>query len=425
MKIIGLDVGGAYSTAFLLDTLPANLKEFSQSTEFTPFRVNHTAEDLNGLIELKADWIIFEPTGFHYERLLINWCDRHGQPWRQVIGTRMAAHRKGLGLPKTDGRDALAIAHYGMTYINDPHAFVQPCQLTELRRIWIERDTLVRIRGSLINRLRQQLKHEFPEVADKDLDRKWRDPSPALIRWMVDDPTLTPVFASRYRNMHYAGRWKTPSNGAYKETVGTIGSGLGDHSRMLAKQIFDIDSANIEKEITIERWLAEPRFEKYVAAFEQLKFSSNLQAIWLTRIYPIDRFLDENGRPIKNKRPSKNGKLVTHYVSLSRFKAALGAGTEPNTSGIRGEVTTKYYKRRRPGEIEKIPMGDKLCRKAFALWGMRLVECGKLNRSTPAADALMRKHEQLKAKGTKKMQRLMNLHGYAARLLFQLLTTES
>lgn len=423
MRIIGIDVGGAYSTAFLLDSRPENPKELVQTPGFAPFRVEHTAEAFHALIQLEADWIIFEPTGFHYEQLMIQWLDKHGQPWKRVVGQRMANYRKGLGLPKTDGRDALAIACYGWDFINDTYAFVPACELLELRRTWIERDNMQRVRGSLINRIRQQLKHEFPEVADKDLDRKWREPCPAVIRWIVDDPTLTLVFRNRYRNLHSAGRWKNPGNGAYKTTAGTIGSGVGNYSRLLAKQIFEIDSANLENEARIEAWLNEPRFEKYVQAFEQLGFSVNVQAVWLTRIYPIERFLDEQGQPIRSKRISKNGKSVTNYVSLSRFKAALGAGTTPNTSGIRGEVKTKYYKRRVRGKSEQMPMGDRLARKAFTLWAARQLECNQLKAINTQRQQLIEKHAQLKAKGTKRFQRLSTLHGYAARLLFYLLTS--
>lgn len=417
MRIIGIDVGGAYSTAFFLDHLPTNLKEFSQSAEFTPFTVEHTAKDLNGLIELKADWIIFEPTGFHYEQLLIQWLDAHNQPWKRVVGRRMAAHRIGLGLPKTDGRDALAIAHYGMTYINDPHAFIQKCELIDLRRTWIERDSLAKLRGSLINRLRQQLKHQFPEVADKELDRRWNEPCPAVIRWMVDDPSLDVRFKSRYKNLHDGGQHK---NGTLSN--GTIGSGISEHTRLIAKQIFEIDSANLTKEAAIEQWLAEPRFEKYISAFDELQLSISVRAIWLSRIYPIERFLGEDGKPIKIKRLSKNGKQTTRYVSLSRFKAALGAGIEPNTSGIRGEIKTRYYKRQKRGEHEKIPMGDKFCRRAFVMWASKPLECNTIKAKTPTTMALVAKHKQLKEKGTKKYQRLSNLHGYTAKLLFQLLT---
>lgn len=422
MKILGIDVGGAYCTAFFLDSKPENPKEFCQSKDFQPFKVTYTEDDLNGLLKLEPDLVCLEPTGYHYEQLLVEWLDKHGAPWKKVVGQRMANYRKSLGLPKTDGRDAFAIALYGLEFYNDRHAFTAPCQLPELRRLWIERNNITSMRGSLVNRLRQLLCHQFPEVANKDLDRKWGHPCPALIRWMAGDDSLYISQANKYRNLHYAGRWKTPGNGSYTTTTGTIGSGIGEYAKMLARQILEIDRMALEHEARMEEWMNQGHYARYIEAMADLGFSKNLMAVWMTRIYPIERFLDEDGRPINTKRLSGRGKWVTHHISLGRFKAALGAGLTPNTSGIKGEIKTRYYKRQKSGEVEKFPLGDKLARKAFVLWGARVLECGTLKQEGEGAKKLMEKHAELKAKGTKRYQRLSNLHGYAARLLFKSLT---
>lgn len=404
-RIIGLDVGGAYSTAFLLEgDRPKDLRSFVQSKHFTPFRVDHCEEDLTALIEMKADLIVFEPTGFHYEALLINWCDRHNQPWCRVVGRRISAYRQSLGLPKTDGRDALALACYGVDYADDPSAFTQPCELIDLRHLWIQRDTLQRNRISLVNRLRQTMKHEFPEAADLAMDRKWLDPCPALIRWMADDETLASHFANRYRNMHSAGTWKTKSNRKLTTTNGTIGTGLSAYSRLLARQILESDQMCRDHEQKMIDFLQHPKFAAYNTAFDSLDFSPLVRTIWLTRVYPFERFLGEDGKPIKTKRISHRGKPVTCHVSLGRFKAAVGAGLEPKSSGI---------------SQEWMPMGDKLCRRSFCMWASLRLETYKIEAKTPELKKLIEKHQELKNRKTNKYQRLSNLQGYAARLLFR------
>lgn len=411
MNIIGLDISSGYATAFLLDQLPTNFKEYLESREAVAFEVRPTEQDLSSLVSLGADCIILEPTGYHLERVFCAYFDRHGQQWRRATGKRVASFRNERGIAKTDANDAFSLAAYGLVYWNDPKAFLPRCELEELRQLWLQRRGLGKSQIRLINRLRQQMQHEFHEVADKDWERRWGDQPYGLIRWLAGEE-LDKRVQTRWDNLHHR----------------TIGCGVSNYSQQLAAHLNAIQRQMQAIELEIDRYLAQERFQPYIEAMNKLGLSPYVQSIWLTRIYPFSRFLDAEGRVIEVKRASSNGKLCTYNRSLAQFKAALGIGMTENSSGTRQPRQKQKQNARWRGRSAKprsrrddrpeVPMGCRFCREAFFLWSVNKLE-PKHTHKPELGVKLAAKRDELKEKGVNLYQRSGNLQGYAARLLFR------
>lgn len=425
-RILGLDIGGGNATAFLLDTKTidgANLREYIHSKLFNPFRVELTRESLENLVSLRPDMVIFEPTGDHYERVFCHWFKEYGIPYRRCVGSRVAAFRRDKGLmAKTDDIDSFSLALFGYYKLyrpddRDHRAFLPECELEELRRWWLQRFGFVKRRGALINRLRAQISAEFPEAKDSELKRQWGEESPGLIKWLCGQAEGRSK--TKWDTDYHGGRCK---RGGRRVTVpGTCGVGLSEYTRQVARLILDLDEAALDLEQRCNQFLENDQFKPYLEAFEVLGGSRAMVTIWLTRIYPFERFLI-NSRPDIIKRESKRGRPCTIDRSLSQFKAALGAGTIENTSGIRQKRSNrqgnKWQRRRsKPGQNPKteVTIGDRYSRQSFFLWAVNQVE----PKDSKANEQIKAQSLKLKEKGQNMYQRLGNLQGYYCKLLYK------
>lgn len=70
---------------------------------------------------------------------------------------------------------------------------------------------------------------------------------------------------------------------------------------------------------------------------------------------------------------TKRGRVIQRNASLAAFKAAVGCGTIPNSSGIRGEAKPLYWQgRSSKGSVpDYYPIGDRHIRKGLFLWCRR------------------------------------------------------
>lgn len=413
-KVIGLDISGGYATAVLLEKKPENLLEYARSKDFCPFIVEATKKDLEALCNLKPDVVILEPSGHHYEQIYCDWLKRHNIEYRKANVRRLASYRNEHGLDKTDKRDGLALAAYGFDKKNDSTAFVPECELEELRQLWLKRRGLIKIQKRIVQRIKLQLQHEFPEAAEAIMKRKWAQKGPTIIGWMSGEETRK-------------SKWETIHNGGIlsrkRKVPGTIGKGISEYTRELAKHCWSLWEHCRKIEVECDLILAEPQFEKYIAAFDEIGLNPDTKVIWLSRIYPFERFLGQDGRPRLIRRLSENGKECKYDQSLAQFKAALGCGTIKNESGIRqsdySKIRSKKWKGRRSKDSEKteFAIGDKFCRTAFFMWSLNALEKGTLK--SPEAQKLLTKHKSLKGKGRNVYQRIGNLQGYTARILYR------
>ncbi|MEO0487944.1 MAG: transposase, partial [Cyanobacteria bacterium J06659_2] len=331
MRIIGIDISGGFATAVLLDSQPENLLSYYHSEKYTPFDFEPTHEHLEALISLEPDCVAWEPTGTHYELVYRDWFKKHGVEVKRIAAKRVASYRNDSGLDKTDGTDALAIASYTLKRYDDPSAFIQECELEEMRHLYLQRHGLIKIQRRYCQRLRLQLHHEFPEAADTKLNaRLWGERGAGLVSWLSDNGSNRSN--TRWTTL-YEGGVRNKNRVAIKKTINpTIGTGISDYSKWLAKHIWEIWEQCREIEERFEQELAKPEFKPYIEAFDAVGFSMDCKVIWLTRIYPFDKFL-KDGRENCIRRLNSKGKLCKYNLSLSQFKASVGAGTIRNESG--------------------------------------------------------------------------------------------
>jgi transposase len=304
MKILGLDVSKNKVTAFILAELPQDFKRFNRNAKATEYTAD--LEGITDLLNLDFDCAALEPSGSHYAKIWVHHLRKAGKPIHWVGHRQIKYFREINGLPnKNDKADAIAIAAYTLQNLHNPSAFIDG-EGTQLREIWQQMQSLQRIWNPLINRLRQQLSHECPELADKAMRRG----------------LLLAISGEKV-----SAKWD-------KEISRSIGLGIGSFSQGLARQLLDL----LEQEEALERQmiaeLGRPQYKNYVEVMERMDITHRTQAALLSHIYPIEKFLDKNGKPIIER----NGHCK-YYRSLAAFKLAVGMGRVQYQSG--GELRWK------------------------------------------------------------------------------------
>lgn len=421
MIVLGLDISGGYATAALLgEKLSAEVLK-SQPT----FEIQTNWQDLSQLMTLEFDIALMEPSGHHFEQVFITWLERHNKPFLYVNATRVAEWRKLNGLSKTDVIDALAIARYGLEYADQPKYFIPPCELPELRSLWLERSRLQQLSTKYINRIRKQLAHDFPERADTSLDRSWGKPIPQFLLWLAGQGESQ--YRLRYDRELHGGKINRNRKGKrfFEEVPGTCGQKPGRFLQFLSKQLLECETYALEIELEINSILEQEKFKPYMDAFQSVGFTNHVAAIYLTKVYPFQRFLGPDGRAIIERKPSQaSGKICTYNRSLAQLKGCLGAGTMENTSGVRqkgGSKRTRWQKKmisQNNGQPVETPIGDRHCRTAFFLWQHFALFMGKMS-ECKYRDRVLAQYAKLKAKKKNQYLRAMNMQGYIAKLIFR------
>lgn len=410
MRVIGIDISKGVATCCLLEELPANLKDYSQGRGFTWWHIKPKTDDLQALAAMAPDLIVYEPTGGKYDEAFAHWMRGQGLDCRRVAGKRLAKYRDDKGLGKNDHLDALSLAAYGLERGQEPGAFIPDPgpEIQQIREWWLQRHSLARQRGGLVTRLRLQLHKEFPEAAEFDSQIGWGESSLGIVLWL-------------------AGQGEGRSRATWENRQAkSFGTGVSEYSRFIAKQCLNVQEAINQLEAQIDDAINAPAFQPYLKVMDRFQFNHTLKVIWLTRIYPFDRFLD-SGKERTSKRLSNNGKWCTHNQSLGQFKAALGAAIDQPSSGTRGGIapTRQKFRARTKGKADDKkpkPIGCKYCRVAFWQWATVRVETGRA--TGELAQKLIDKRNEWKGKGKNLYQRSGLLHGYAARLLYRELKKE-
>ena len=187
MKILGLDISKASVSACFLLEKPADPRQFYYDCDFRKF--HSTPAGIIRLLAFIGDDIantiaIMEPSGVNYQKLWGTQLARLGVEVRLVGHSELRSFRQHhLGLPdKDDDADALALAIYGWDYLENPRRFLQvrTQSVVEIRSLVLRLAHLNRVQSPIINRARQDLAWQFPEVAGFAIDANWRK-SPASL----------------------------------------------------------------------------------------------------------------------------------------------------------------------------------------------------------------------------------------------------
>lgn len=388
VRILGLDISKSSVSACLLLDKPDVPRQFYYECPFYRFSAN--VEGIKALLELKPDIALMEPTGVNYSRLWGTHLARAGVEVRLVGHKELRNYRAShLALPdKDDDADALALACYYFDYHQDLRRFVQvrDQQTVRLRELVLRLNHLNKVQSPIVNRLRQDLAWQFPEVAHVKAQR-WQQTEkvPLLWGWLAGERTST-----KYDFL-------------YSKTVGL---GLTTTVKYHAQRLCNLQKEEIAIEKELREMLVDTRFKPYVEVLTRFGFGQRLIAIVISQIYPLSGFLGEDGRPEVRIRQGRNSKKPTkRHISLRRFQKALGIAPSLEASGDIKKA--------------KIVGGSDLCRKALWQWVFVRIEVKHSRLKNEIGQHLGEKLDAEKAAGRPIKLVRMKIAALGTRLLFR------
>jgi hypothetical protein len=189
----------------------------------------------------------------------------------------------------------------------------------------------------------------------------------------------------------------------YSETVGL---GITEAVREHAKRICNLQSEEHAIEAELRELLADSQFELYRQVFKNFGFGARVQAVLISQIYPIQGFLDANGKPEVRILQGRNSKKPTkRHLSLRRFQKALGAAPSMEQSGDKKK--------------SKVVGGSDLCRKSLWQWVYTRIEPRRARLKNEIGKSLGEQLDAEKASGRPVKLVRNRVAAKAARLLFR------
>jgi hypothetical protein len=393
LRILGLDICKSSVVACLLTEKPTQPRDAYHSLEF--FKLNADAAGIKRLLDLKPDVALMEPTGVNYQRLWGTKLARAGVEVRLVSNNKLPAYRKTLDLPdKDDDADALALACYFFDYQHLPRRFLQvrDAVTVRVRECCLRLAHYNRVQSPIINRLRQDLAWQFPEVMNVRSILGADDNLPPLLwGWIAGERS-----SAKYDRLYDL----------------SVGSGIEDETRFAAKMYCDLAL----QERLIETELAtliktDTRFLPYRKVFARFGFGVRTQGIILSQIFPIQNYFGADNRPeIVTTRGRNSKKATKKRRSEARFMKSLGVAPIRQWSGDERKKSSQT--------------GSDVCRKALWQWIFTRIEPQK-NRPNNSAIANLITYF-VDAKNQKQPIRLVRsrLAAKAARTLWRELVAE-
>jgi len=396
MQIIGLDISKASVSACLLTEKPTEPRQFYYDCNFLKFQA--TAAGISGLLALIGNNVaktiaVMEPTGVNYQLLWGTQLARAGVEIRLVGHKELRSFREHhLGLPdKDDDADALALAIYGWDYLEAPRRFVQVRSQTivEIRRLVLRLSHLNRVQSPIINRARQDLAWQFPEVA---LVRSVRagEKVPLLWGWLCG---------------------QRPSVKYDLMLEKSIGLGIDEGVRLHAARICDLQREELTVEFRLSKLVSEPQFLPYRKVFARFGFGRRVEALLLSQIYPLENYFAADGKPeVKIRKGRNSGKATKRPLSLRRFCKALGCAPSQESSG---DINRS-----------RVSSGSDLCRKALWQWIFTRIEPSRARLNNDIGDRLGEIMDAEKASGRPVRLVRSRVAAKAVKLLFKELVQE-
>lgn len=315
MSFLGMDISKMSATFCLLSERPDDLLAYHRKAKLPSIKLS--GEGISQILELPFHTAILEPTGMHYSKLWAHHLQKAGKKVLWVNHRVIHNYRESNRLPnKSDQADAIALAAYGIDYQGKPEWFIQ---LTgeEIRQLYLQLECINRDKSPILNQLRQQLVSEWPEIADTRSLREWQEADPPFLwRYLSGEPTQ--------------GRGKTIYDRKRKESIGL---GISEFSQGLARSLCQLERLEYQIEEAIICEWQQAEYDRYHAVFDSWNIGPRTKAALLSRIYPIEKFLDSNGRPRTEYVIGENGKRSKRHRSLAAFKLSLGMGMVQSQSG--------------------------------------------------------------------------------------------
>ncbi|MGB3495317.1 MAG: transposase [Elainellaceae cyanobacterium] len=378
-RVVGLDVSRGEVTCCVLEEQPEDLLEFARS--YRPVKIKST--NAQQLIEL-GDVFILEPTGSDH-RIFAEVLQKANKPVIGVTGTRVRGFAKNAGiLNKSDREDAAVIASYGLQHLRKKNAkaFIS-ITASELREHYLALQALKKQRVALVNQIRARLTYECPELHDTNFkSRLWGESK---------IPRLWRVVADRH----------IPDKKGVLVPDETVGRGLGAITKQMAEQVCNLESLAYAIECECETIMQSDRFAIYREVFKKWGIPSHTSLAILAAIYPIQQFLEEDGRQrykrVYASEKSKHNR-TTRNRSLKQFKRAIGAGLMWIQSGKK-----EFW----------APTGDKAIRSSLYNYLEAIITI----RSSPTTRLLCSRYPELRGKldqiSSKKKQKQLIKESYS------------
>jgi hypothetical protein len=391
MLIIGLDVCKLSVVACAISQRPSEPRQFYYRAKFHTFEANTLG--VKALLALKPDLAVFEPTGTNYSKLWGTHLARNGIEVRLVGHTQLRHYRQStLELPdKDDQADALALACYCFDFMDNERKFVQirEPKAVKIRELTLRLAHLNRCQSPIINRLRQDLAWQFPELAKKQFNS--RDATATTwLNWL-------------------AGSKQSPKHDLLYQS--SIGLGLTSTVKLHAQRLINIHQEESVIESDLVTLLGDPCFISYLRVFKRFGFGDRVAGIIISQIYPLSAYLNEHGRPLVIYRRGRfTDKVTKRHLSRRRFEKALGIAPTEDSSG--------------DSKSKSIIGGSDLCRIALWQWLFTRIE---VKRNRPKNEIGLKLGQYCdREKATGKPIRLvrMRLAARAVRLLFAELVKE-
>lgn len=309
MRVVGLDVCKDSVVACILDAAcPTEPRQLYYDLDFPRFYAD--ASGIKALLAIRPDVAVLEPTGVNYSKLWVTRLAECGVEIALVGHRQLRGYRINLDLPdKDDQADALALACYYLEHYNAARRFVKTRDpvVAKIRDLVLRLYHLNRVQSPIINRLRQDLAWQFPEVAKIGLD------SPLFWGWLAD---LRP--SQKYDELYYR----------------TVGLGLQPESTQGALAINQLQRREQLLQLEMRSLMKDPRFQAYRKVFARFGFGERVEALILSQIYPLENYLDAAGQPEVRIRKGKiSGKPTKRHLSRRRFQKALGTAPTREDSG--------------------------------------------------------------------------------------------
>lgn len=366
MKIIGLDIGKLSVTGTILSEKPTVPRVFWRSGDF--FSLKLSAASISFLVEMTPDVVILEPTGTHYSRPWIRPLMKAGIDIRLVGHDKLHAYRIYLDLPsKNDRADALALACYGFDYLDETSRFVpvRPFAVERMRDISLRLQFYSKMRTQFLNRLKHDLVECFPEKALYRTDKPPGGNPPPLWRWLAGEDI---------------GKAKRAKYTA--EISASLGLGINSDISEDSAILLSIFRREQSLEIEMAEILKSEIFAKYLPIFENFGFGLRISGIFLSQIYPIEKFMGSDGLPEVRREMGQNG-ITSRYLSIRRFRSMMGLAPQESSSGAK---------------MKSRKSGNRLCRRTWWQWCLTSLE-PKNKRKTEILQILGKDLDKMKDQG--------------------------
>jgi hypothetical protein len=335
-KVLGLDIGARFVVGFFLDEIPqppypnwyrkhgkkniykisfSNKKKKSEGEE-----ASNTA-DLSQAVELltrlKPDVIVLEPTGVWYSSIWVKLAEHLGIEVRWIGHQDLHHNRGNYGFRDKDDRtDAFCLA---LSY-HDP-AFAESRWLkgklliaAELHNRLLQLKGIDRTRIAQMNQLKQRLKLEFPEIANRKPTQKCKAGYTAWIGWLA--------------GIH---QYSLIENEYKRSIVHTLGIEISQYTREHAEAIAIAQQRIVRIEQEMLYFLESEEIAPYKRVFDRMGFGVRTAAAVLGAVYPIEKFMVD-GKERVERWEDDRGKYKRNR-SRSAFQMSMGMGKRLIESG--------------------------------------------------------------------------------------------